>query len=152
MSQHSFAENATITHLSHSVPCLFLSAGMSVKDKLSEDLTEIEFHTSAANLNNMALLTGKSLYYSFTPDKKIYFRDKMKFSRHIKINHLPHDSPSLKELTRLTQKVRFRISRHATLLPKFIPACKHQQEVISLTGSVSISGGVKLTHPQGTGL
>lgn len=58
MSQHSFAENATITHLSHSLPCLFLSAGMSVKDKLSEDLTEIEFHTSAANLNNMTPLTG----------------------------------------------------------------------------------------------
>lgn len=46
MGQHSFTTNATITHLSHPIPPLSLSAGMSVKDKLSDNLTEITFHTA----------------------------------------------------------------------------------------------------------
>lgn len=44
MDQHGFAENATITQLSHFslYLALALSAGMSVKDKLSDYLTEID--------------------------------------------------------------------------------------------------------------
>lgn len=48
MGQHSFAESATITHLSHSIRSL--SAGMSAKDKLSDYLTEIRFHTTPSSL------------------------------------------------------------------------------------------------------
>lgn len=42
MSQHSFAESATITHLSY-------CAVISVKDNLSDCLTEIEFHVAPSS-------------------------------------------------------------------------------------------------------
>lgn len=54
MSQHGFAESATITQRS-ALRSPSFSAGMSVKDKLSDYLTEIKFHTSPSSLKRNPL-------------------------------------------------------------------------------------------------
>lgn len=76
MSQHSFAESATITHLSHSIPSL--SAGMSVKDKLSDYLTEIKFHTTPSSLKNS--LNKIKLIYIYN-DQENHYLYKVHFHR-----------------------------------------------------------------------
>lgn len=54
MGQHSFTGkcNNNTPNTLHS-PSLSLSAGMSVKDKLSDYLTEIKFHTAPSSIKKL---------------------------------------------------------------------------------------------------
>lgn len=71
MGQHGFAENATITHLSHSIPSL--CAGMSVKDKLSDYLTEIKFHTAPSSLKKLPQQDKACTVDTFTMGKLLHY-------------------------------------------------------------------------------
>lgn len=71
MGQHNFTENATITHPSHSILSLSLCAGINVKDKLSDYLTEIKFHIAPSHLKKLPEQDKACTVDTFTMGKKM---------------------------------------------------------------------------------
>ncbi len=118
MSQHSFGENATITHLSHSIPSLFLSlslslslwAGMSVKDKtvrLSHS-DQVPYRTIKPKKTPLA---RRSLHYTFTLGKKITSWYLNKANVHSKSYCFYNDSQTLVvAYSSLLHKIQFSLS------------------------------------------
>lgn len=114
MGQHSFAESATITHLSHSIPPL--SAGISVRNKLSEYLTKIKFQYTPPSLKN-SLSKIKLALYTFT-------KSKVKF--HIEINNL-YDSKTLQNVysSSVSQPTYTKFTSVSPTIPCIYPSPYH---------------------------